>query len=877
MEPSNTELGKVGNSVIKLRLKGGRSSVNRERYDAFRATDLSKRPVMKPIRSVPVLRSKKDEKLHSRAGGSIDIVSHSRSVRKYASTLDKFTKQQLQMLLDKRGAGEDDLLFSKTWDPWVARKYHVDRFVTARKSMGIQGAMRTANNDESGVRDTWNLPRASRIDRRIERQQLVEAEMKFSRKVTRSHSLLADDKFVSSDVELAFDHLLTSPKIKLSAGDVIVFMCCCVVVILLLLWKPHGYDSSIHKMFLSNYDSMAFGKLCSMPCTIELENELPFEVIAVKLISEDVNRSLTIGWNASTELDGVWYSSNMLGRVELLAGVETEFIGEYDIADVLDWGDLSSLEFTVLNGNLDAIPNVALVVEVQQMSAWARHKIWLSAVLLVLVYVLIGLELFDRVLIALIGSFVALLLVTLVQCPPDMGLVMTWMDEGTLSLLFGMMVIVAMLSVTGVFEWFAVRLVYFSSTEKKDIRECNMFKLTISMCIFSAIVSAFLDNVTTLLLISPVSICLCNMLVGESACQEESSESDMNPAKMTKSNLDMDVIEVNFVAPKSSKRKVTDSGDLQGNTALPSPEVEKLAVPLLIVNGVFGNIGGCMTLIGAIPNVIVGGRLSEYIGFTDFVVNLAPAVLIMIPLVVMFVRHRFRDSLSGSYPVDMEALYDKYKIKDPQLLRRAGTVTCFVIIAFFLHPVHHRSSGWLAVIGAMGVLAVGASKDVSKVLHHVEWDTLIFFGGLFVLVAALSELGLIREIGSIIKEIVKSSEEDTRLAVACITILWVSALVSGFLSNIAFAATMAPVIKIVGEDTELNLPMAPLAWSLCFGTCLGGNLTLIGSAANLIAAGVAQHNGMHISFIEFFKVGAPVWLITNITAMFWLLIVYVWK
>jgi len=144
------------------------------------------------------------------------------------------------------------------------------------------------------------------------------------------------------------------------------------------------------------------------------------------------------------------------------------------------------------------------------------------------------------------------------------------------------------------------------------------------------------------------------------------------------------------------------------------------------------------------------------------------------------------------------------------------------------------------------------------------------------MVAALSELGLIRAIGDVISDIVESTEEEARLAVACITILWISAVVSGFLSNIAFAATMAPVIKIVGEDEVLNLPMAPLAWSLAFGTCLGGNLTLIGSAANLIAAGVAEHNGMHISFMNFFKVGAPIWIITNVIAMFWLLVVYVW-
>merc|ERR1719320_876371 len=476
---------------------------------------------------------------------------------------------------------------------------------------------------------------------------------------------------------------------------------------------------------------------------------------------------------AVTELDGVVETSEMLGVVELSKGVETEYIGEYDIANTLNWGEHSHMDLFVL-GEDASDAHIALVLEVQQMSSLARHKIWLSGVLLILVYVLIGLELCDRVLIALVGSFVALLLLSLVQSPPDMGLVMTWMDEGTLSLLFGMMVIVAMLSVTGVFEWFSVRLVYFSSKEKRgDLRDCNMFKLTTSMCLFSAIVSAFLDNVTTLLLISPVSICLCNMLVGENAYRElsdqeneEDSAEDLPPKKkeefeITKPNKKMEKtvsFAVDTIDHDTAKEPLV---------VLPSKAVEKLAIPLLIVNGVFGNIGGCMTLIGAIPNVIIGGRLSEYIGFTDFVINLAPPVLIMMPIVIVFLKWQFGESLAGTYPVQMDVLYERYKIKDKQLLVRGGTVTGFVILAFFLHPVHHRSSGWLALIGAMAILSVGALKDVSKVLHHVEWDTLLFFGGLFVLVAALSELGLIREIGSLIAGIVKSTDADARLAVAC--------------------------------------------------------------------------------------------------------------
>jgi len=819
----------------------------------------------------------------------------------YSNTLDKITREELSNQVRRSSADgtNDASLIYKTWDPYLAKKLHVDRFLGDRKSLSIRAAQRLQpGKSDVAFTETWNPSRANRIDRRIERQQMIDAELTFQASSAQyDHPDLgnifdpnrADDVDFGSDEERAnYVHLRKKPKSKIvQFNNISIFICCCAVVVLLMAWKPHEHDPSTHTMFLTNYDTMVYGELCVVPCNIELDHHLPIEVVAIKLIASDIGKSnetsITIGMRAHSDQE----YSGLLATVELNKGVETEHIEEIDIANTLNWGDHSYMELLVVGNVTEA--DIALVVEVQQMSALARHKIWLSSLLLVLVYVLIGLEIFDRVLIALFGSFVALLLVTLVQSPPDMGLVMTWMDEGTLSLLFGMMVIVAMLSVTGVFEWFSVRLVYFSSKEKRgDLRDCNMFKLTTSMCFFSAIVSAFLDNVTTLLLISPVSICLCNMLVGENSYKElsddesaESREGSTDNLRSTKSPK----LEIEVVKPVNDQEKTVsfavEMTEDHGNEShplkvLPSKKVEKLAIPLLIVNGVFGNIGGCMTLIGAIPNVIIGGRLAEYIGFTDFVINLAPAVIVMMPIVIFFLKWQFRESLAGTYPVQMNMLYERYKIKDLQLLVRAGTVTVFVIIAFFLHPVHHRSSGWLALIGAMAILSVGASKDVSKVLHHVEWDTLLFFGGLFVLVAALSELGLIREIGRLIADIVKASEPDARLSVACVTILWVSAVVSGFLSNIAFAATMAPVIKIVGEDPELGLPMAPLAWSLCFGTCLGGNLTLIGSAANLIAAGVAQHNGMHISFVAFFKVGGPVWVITNVIAMFWLLTVFVW-
>eukprot|EP00494_Astrolonche_serrata_P024758 UN25018 len=257
-----------------------------------------------------------------------------------------------------------------------------------------------------------------------------------------------------------------------------------------------------------------------------------------------------------------------------------------------------------------------------------------------------------------------------------MSTVMAFMDEGTLSLLFGMMIIVATLSQTGVFEWIAVRMVIYSCKEEENEESgrteslVNLFKLTVCMCIFSGVVSAFLDNVTTLLLLAPVTVRLCKMIKPD--------------------------------------------------------ETEKLVIPLLIVNAVFGNVGGTMTLIGAIPNVIIGNRLSEYLSFTDFIINLAPCIILMTPLIIAYIRWQHRDALVGSYEVSLPDLIAKYPIKDEVLLTRSGMISCFVVLLLFLHPLHHQQSGWVALIGAVAILLLGQNEDLHHTLSHVEWDTLLF-------------------------------------------------------------------------------------------------------------------------------------------------------
>jgi len=605
-------------------------------------------------------------------------------------------------------------------------------------------------------------------------------------------------------------------------GNVAIFLVCVAITLVFTMWHIPEADDTKFMSYLPKYDSWVLGTTYAFsnmsPAKVKLKSGDAKEILQVKLHMPEQASGTEVWWNIYKEESGV---ETDLGRhnVEIEDGKQVEYLEDIDMDGKLD-KDVTAFIKVYTNSEIP----VAAFIEVIPMGNIARYRIIISGIILAAVYILIGLEKIHRTLVALVGAFVSLLFLTIISHTPSMARVIAFMDEGTLSLLFGMMVIVATLSQTGVFEWIAVRMVIFSSRHDMEdldgVMLCNLFKLTVCMCIFSGVVSAFLDNVTTLLLLSPVTIRLCEM-----------------------------------IAPDN---------------------VEKLAIPLLISNAVFGNVGGTMTLIGTIPNVIIGNRLAEYVGFIDFIINLAPAIILMTPFIIMYIRYRYKEALTGEYQVSIEELKKKYPIKEPVLLTRAGMIACFVVLLLFLHPLHHQDSGWVALCGAMGIMLLGSNADLHHTLLHVEWDTLLFFAGLFVMIAAMAELGLIRWIGDQIVAVIMSAPKDQRLMVGILIILWVSSITSGFLSNIAFAATMVPVIKIIGEDPELDLPMPPLAWALSFGTCLGGNLTLVGSAASLVAAGVAEHNGMHISFYEFGKTGVPVWLMTTTGGTLYMLIVYVW-
>ncbi|KAK3099314.1 hypothetical protein FSP39_002532 [Pinctada imbricata] len=504
-------------------------------------------------------------------------------------------------------------------------------------------------------------------------------------------------------------------------------------------------------------------------------------------------------------------------------------------------------------------------------------KIIYAALVLVFVYALIVFELVHRTLAAILGSLSAIAVLAAYGERPTIHTIISWIDIETLMLLFGMMVLVSIFSETGFFDSFAL--------QAYKLAKGQVWPLITILCVFSAVVSAFLDNVTTVLLLTPVTIRLCEVL-----------------------NLD----------PKN----------------------------VLIAEVLFSNIGGTATAIGDPPNVIIvsNSEMKEKgIGFANFTGHMFVGILMVSVAGYALLRFYYRkmSSLTNKDPPEiaelkheielwkraaarvsiatreesiMKALFmqkaaqrenalirkmyrqkrterkdfvqnvaeleRKYYITDQWLLVKTGLVLVAVILVFFLHSFiddMHIDLGWTAIMGAIVLMVLADVHELESVLHKVEWATLIFFAGLFVLMKALDELQLISWIGDRISDVIRDvdADEKGKLAVAILLILWVSAIVSSFIDNIPYTTAMVPVLIQLSEDESLRLQILPLTLALAFGACLGGNGTLIGASANVVCAGIAEQHGYGFSFREFFKVGFPMMLVTNVVAMVYLLLCHV--
>nr|WP_206067359.1 ArsB/NhaD family transporter [Nonomuraea sp. FMUSA5-5] len=403
-----------------------------------------------------------------------------------------------------------------------------------------------------------------------------------------------------------------------------------------------------------------------------------------------------------------------------------------------------------------------------------------------LAYALIASEKVHRVAAALGGAGIMLLIHA-----TDAGSAFfseeTGIDWNVIFLLLGMMVIVGVLKQTGVFEYLAI----WAAKRARG----RPYRLMVLLVVITASASALLDNVTTVLLIAPVTFLVCERL------------------------------------------------------ALP-------AAPYLIAEAMASNIGGASTLVGDPPNIIIASRGG--LSFNDFLVHMAPMVLVLMIVFIGLCRLLFRRFFvyDPERAAEVMALNEREAIADRRLLWQSLAVLALVMAAFVLHPVLHYEPSVVAVLGA-GVLVAATRVTAEEAIREVEWPTLVFFAGLFVMVGSLVETGVIPQLSKAAAEVTQG-----QLGLATMLLLWVSGGLSAIVDNIPYVATMSPIVADLVQANGGNGPAQVLWWALAFGADLGGNATAVGAAANVVVLGIAARNGTPISFWQFTKYGLVVTVVT---------------
>lgn len=427
-----------------------------------------------------------------------------------------------------------------------------------------------------------------------------------------------------------------------------------------------------------------------------------------------------------------------------------------------------------------------------------NNAIVISASILIIAYIFIAFEKISKVTIALLGAVITIILGLVSQSKSLEGALnphyfINFVDFNVIFLLVSMMIIVSIAAKSGMFNWIANEMLKMTKGHPKFV--------LIALGIFTAVTSAFLDNVTTVILIMPVTFVIAKQL-------------DINP------------------------------------------------VPFLITEIFASNIGGTATLIGDPPNIIIGSAA----GFTfmDFVKELTGVVTVILIAVLLFMLFVFRNSLKSD-PEKMKLvanLDNSNTITDIPLMIRSAVVLFLVILGFVLHDITHIETCVTAMLGASILLIFEKTKEI---LNEVEWNTIFFFIGLFIIIGGLEASGGISLMAQWILKVTQGSE-----AAASMLILWASGLISGVIDNIPYTATMAPMLaeiqKTMGADYTY-----PLWWCLSLGACLGGNMTIIGAAANVIVSETSAHKGYPITFMRFLKYGFVTMLISLVIST-----VYIW-
>jgi Na+/H+ antiporter NhaD/arsenite permease-like protein len=410
---------------------------------------------------------------------------------------------------------------------------------------------------------------------------------------------------------------------------------------------------------------------------------------------------------------------------------------------------------------------------------------WAAVAIFTVAYILIATEKVHRVAAAL-GGATLMLLIGATDAEHAFFDEQTGIDWNVIFLLLGMMLIVAVLKRTGGFEYLAI----WAAKRARG----KPFRVMVILVLVTAIASAALDNVTTVLLVAPVTFLVCDRL------------------------------------------------------GVP-------VVPFLIAEAMASNIGGTATLVGDPPNIIIGSRGG--LSYNDFLIHLAPIVVVIMAVFVVLCRILFRKSFvyQPEKAAKVMALDERDAIKDPRLLIISCVILALVTAAFVLHTVLHLDPAVVAMVGGLLLLAL-SRLDAEAVAKDVEWPTLVFFTGLFVMVGALVNTGVIGQISQAATDAVGG-----QLWPATMVLLWGSAFLSAIVDNIPYVATMSPIVA----DLVNGFPQGEgtvLWWALALGADLGGNATAIGASANVVILGMAERAGKRISFWEFTKYGLIVTVVT---------------
>ena len=360
----------------------------------------------------------------------------------------------------------------------------------------------------------------------------------------------------------------------------------------------------------------------------------------------------------------------------------------------------------------------------------------------------------------------------------------SYVDLNTLGVLIGMMLFVAVVKNSGIFEYIAIKAA--------KIAKGRPWPLMVLFALITAVLSAFLDNVTTVLLIGPMTLAITSML-------------RINP------------------------------------------------IPFFMTQIMASNIGGTATLIGDPPNIMIGSAAG--LSFTDFITNTGVAVLFVLAATIVCFYFIYGRKLHVE-PEAMDSILqlDENKaIKDRSLLIKSVVMILLVVFGFVFHSQLHLESCTIALTAAAVMLLIGR-QDVEEIVAGVEWTTILFFTGLFIVVGGLQETGVIQILANGLMDLTEG-----HMTLTILLILWVSAIVSSFLDNIPFVATLIPLILTLQSS---GVDVTPLWWAVSLGACLGGNGTLIGASANVVLSGISNRHGFPITFASYFKVGFPLMLVS---------------